>query len=173
MSSVHDITAGIDLTTVTLEQVEADPTRCPDPTAADRITEAIERARRDGDSLGGVVTCVAAGCPPGWGDPVFDKLEADLARAVMSLPATKGFEVGSGFGATLMTGRQHNDPFVPGGGRPATHDHEQLRGDPGGNLQRRGHRPASRFQADRDDRLATGHGEPSGRGRHLGGQGAP
>lgn len=78
------------------------------------MTAAIEQARRDGDSLGGVVTCVARRVPAGWGEPVFDKLEADLAKAVMSLPASKGFEVGSGFGAARMTGRTHNDPFVPG-----------------------------------------------------------
>jgi chorismate synthase len=85
------------------------------------IEAAIERARRDGDSLGGVVECVARGVPVGLGEPVFDKLEADLAKAVMSLPASKGFEIGSGFAATRMTGREHNDAFVPGpDGRPRT-----------------------------------------------------
>jgi chorismate synthase len=121
VQSVHGIEASLDLDGVAFEQVEADPTRCPDPDAAGRITEAIESARRDGDSLGGVVTCVARNVPAGLGEPVFDKLEADLARAVMSLPATKGFEVGSGFAATTMTGREHNDAFEPGpDGRPRT-----------------------------------------------------
>ena len=121
VSAVHGITAKVDEETVSLEAVEADPTRCPDPEAAATITAAIEQARRDGDSLGGVVTCVARGVPAGLGEPVFDKLEADLAKAVMSLPATKGFEVGSGFGGTTMTGREHNDPFVIGpDGRPHT-----------------------------------------------------
>jgi chorismate synthase len=121
VSSVHGIEADVDPAGVTLQDVEAGPTRCPDPDAAAAITEAIEQARRDGDSLGGTVTCVARGVPAGWGEPVFDKLEADLARAVMSLPATKGFEVGSGFAATTMTGREHNDPFVAGpDGRPHT-----------------------------------------------------
>lgn len=121
VSRVHDVVADIDPATVTLEAVDADPTRCPDPSAAAAVTEAIEQARRDGDSLGGIVTCVARGVPAGWGEPVFDKLEADLAKAVMSLPATKGFEVGSGFGAAAMTCRTHNDPFVPGpDGRPRT-----------------------------------------------------
>jgi chorismate synthase len=121
VSSVHGIEADVDPPGVTLQDVEAGPTRCPDPDAAAAITEAIEQARRDGDSLGGTVTCVARGVPAGWGEPVFDKLEADLARAVMSLPATKGFEVGSGFAATTMTGREHNDPFVSGpDGRPHT-----------------------------------------------------
>jgi chorismate synthase len=81
----------------------------------------IDAARRAGDSLGGVVECVARGVPPGLGEPVFDKLEAELARAVMSLPASKGFEIGSGFAGTRMTGIEHNDPFEPGpDGRPRT-----------------------------------------------------
>jgi chorismate synthase len=118
---IHTIRSRVDATKVELSHVEADPTRCPDPEAAAEMTEAIEQARRDGDSLGGVVTCVARGVPAGWGEPVFDKLEADLAAATMSLPASKGFEVGSGFGAVEMTGREHNDPFVPGpDGRPRT-----------------------------------------------------
>lgn len=121
VSRVHDVEAEVDPSTVSLQRVEADATRCPDPTAAERMTRAIEAARRDGDSLGGVVTCVARGVPAGWGEPVFDKLEADLAKACMSLPASKGFEVGSGFASAGMTGRQHNDPFVPGpDGRPRT-----------------------------------------------------
>jgi chorismate synthase len=121
VAQIHAVVAEVDPSAVTLDAVEADPTRCPDPAAAARMTEAIEQARRDGDSLGGVVGCVARGVPPGWGEPVFDKLEADLAKAVMSLPATKGFEVGSGFGSATMTGREHNDPFEMGeDGRPRT-----------------------------------------------------
>lgn len=121
VSQIHDIRGRIDATQVGLDHVEADPTRCPDPEAAAAMTTAIEQARRDGDSLGGVVTCVARRVPAGWGEPVFDKLEADLAKAAMSLPASKGFEIGSGFGAIEMTGREHNDPFVPGpDGRPRT-----------------------------------------------------
>jgi len=121
VSQIHSVVAEIDPASVTVEDVEADPTRCPSPESATAMTAAIEQARRDGDSLGGVVTCVARGVPAGWGEPVFDKLEADLAKALMSLPASKGFEVGSGFGAASMTGRVHNDPFVPGpDGRPRT-----------------------------------------------------
>jgi len=114
VSQVHDIDATIDDQTVTLDQVEADPTRCPDPAAAAAMTEAIEQARRDGDSLGGVVTFVARDVPAGLGEPVFDKLDAELAKAMMSLPATKGFEIGSGFAGTRMTGLAHNDAFEPG-----------------------------------------------------------
>jgi chorismate synthase len=114
VSQVHHIDADVDGATVTLDQVEADPTRCPDPSAAAAMTEAIEQARRDGDSLGGVVTFVARHVPAGLGEPVFDKLDAELAKAMLSLPATKGFEIGSGFAGTRMTGLAHNDPFVPG-----------------------------------------------------------
>jgi len=106
---------------VTLAQIEASLVRCPDPEASARMEEAIDAARGRGDSLGGVVECVARGVPPGLGEPVFDKLEADLAHALMSLPASKGFEIGSGFEGTRMTGTLHNDPFVPGpDGRPRT-----------------------------------------------------
>jgi len=121
VSQIHDVIADVDPSTVTFDAVEGSPTRCPVPDRAAAMAAAIEQARRDGDSLGGVVTCIARGVPAGWGEPVFDKLEADLAKAAMSLPASKGFEVGSGFAAASMTGRTHNDPFVPGpDGRPRT-----------------------------------------------------
>ncbi len=76
------------------------------------MAEHIEGARRRGDSLGGVVECVARNVPAGLGEPVFDKLEAVLAHAMLSLPASKGFEIGSGFEGTRLTGSEHNDPFV-------------------------------------------------------------
>jgi chorismate synthase len=118
---VHEVEAKIDPDAPTLALVEASPVRCPEPGAAEEMIRRIEAARRRGDSLGGVVECVARGVPPGLGEPVFDKLEADLARALMSLPASKGFEIGSGFEGTRLTGIEHNDPFVPGdGGRPRT-----------------------------------------------------
>jgi chorismate synthase len=87
---------------------------------AERMIAAVEAARKDGDSLGGVVTCAVRGCPPGWGEPVFDRLEADLAKAVMSLPASKGFEIGSGFAGTDLHGSEHNDEFYMEGGRVRT-----------------------------------------------------
>jgi chorismate synthase len=121
VSQVADIDAEVDGAAVQLADVEATPTRCPDPAAAARIVAAIDAARRAGDSLGGVVTCVVRGCPPGLGEPVFDRLHADLGKGVLSLPACKGFEIGSGFAGTRMSGLQHNDPFVPGpDGRPRT-----------------------------------------------------
>lgn len=121
VSQVHAIDADVDSAAVSAAAVEANDVRCPDPIAAEKMIAAIESARRDGDSLGGVVTCVARGVPAGLGEPVFDRLEADLAKAMLSLPAAKGFESGSGFGGTRMTGREHNDAFVPGpDGRPRT-----------------------------------------------------
>jgi len=118
---VHEVEAKVDPALVSLAQVEANPVRCPDPGAAAEMARRIDDARRRGDSLGGVVECVARNVPPGLGEPVFHKLEAELAGALMSLPASKGFEIGSGFAGTLMTGSEHNDPFVPGpDGRPRT-----------------------------------------------------
>jgi chorismate synthase len=118
---VHEVEAKLDPAAVTLAQVEANPVRCPDPEAAAEMERRIDAARRRGDSLGGVVECAARRVPAGLGEPVFDKLEADLARALMSLPASKGFEIGSGFAGTLLAGLEHNDPFEPGpDGRPRT-----------------------------------------------------
>ena len=118
---VHTIESKVDPENVSLAQIEASPVRCPDPEVSARMEEAIDAARRRGDSLGGVVECVARGVPAGLGEPVFHKLEADLAHGLLSLPASKGFEIGSGFAGTRMTGIEHNDPFVPGpDGRPRT-----------------------------------------------------
>jgi len=108
---IHDIEADVDPTTVTLDAIEANIVRTADPAAAEKMIERIKEIRSQGDSIGGVIECVVRGCPAGLGEPVFDKLEAELAKAMMSLPATKGFEIGSGFPGTLMTGSQHNDPF--------------------------------------------------------------
>ena len=111
VNHVYDVTAAVDPATVTTEQVEANVVRCPDAAAAKRMVEAIEKARADGDSLGGTIACVARGISAGLGEPVFDKLEADLAKAMLSLPASKGFEIGSGFASTRMRGSEHNDAF--------------------------------------------------------------
>jgi chorismate synthase len=111
VNRIKDLEAAIDSNTVTLEQVESNIVRCPDPDMAEKMIDLIEHIRRDGNSIGGTIECVARNVPVGLGAPVFDKLEADLAKAVMSLPATKGFEIGSGFAGTLMTGREHNDEF--------------------------------------------------------------
>jgi chorismate synthase len=105
---------------VTRAEVDRTPIRCPDPAVAERMIEAVEDVRREGNSLGGVVACAVRGCPPGWGEPVFDRLEADLAKAMLSLPASKGFEIGSGFAGTDLTGAEHNDEFYMEGDRVRT-----------------------------------------------------
>jgi len=110
---IHDIEAQIDPAAVTLDAVESNIVRCPDLVVAERMIERIEAIGREGDSCGGVIECVVRGAPSGLGMPVFDKLEADLAKAVMSLPATKGFEIGSGFDGTRLKGSEHNDAFLP------------------------------------------------------------
>lgn len=121
VDQVHLIVASVDTATVSVTDVETNATRCPDPAAAAAMTSAIEQARRDGDSLGGAVRTVVRNMAVGLGEPVFDRLEADLAKAMLSLPATKGFEIGSGFGAITMSGRTHNDAFIPGSdGTPRT-----------------------------------------------------
>ena len=96
---------------MTLEQVESNIVRCPDTVIAEEMIAHIEAIRKQGNSVGGVIGCVARGVPAGWGEPIFDKLEADLAKAVMSLPACKGFEVGSGFAMTDSTGLEINDLY--------------------------------------------------------------
>ncbi len=101
----------------TREAVEAHPTRCPDPATAARMEERILAARSAGDSVGGVVAGVVEGLPVGLGEPVFDRFEAELAHAMLGLPATKGFEIGSGFAGTRLQGSQHNDPYRSEDGR--------------------------------------------------------
>ena len=120
VKTIHALTAEVDPATVTLEQVEANIVRCPDGRAAERMIDFIKQMRSEGDSVGGTIECVVRGVPPGLGEPVFDKLEADLAKAVMSLPATKGFEIGSGFAGTLLRGSEHNDEFYMQGERVRT-----------------------------------------------------
>jgi len=120
VSRVHQIEAPVDVSTVTRESIEANAVRCPDAAIAERMIARIKEARSDGDSVGGLIECVVRGCPPGLGEPAFDKLEADLAKAMLSLPATKGFEIGSGFEGTKLTGREHNDAFEMREGRTRT-----------------------------------------------------
>ncbi len=120
VSQIGEITAEVDAASVTRAEVDLHPTRCPVPEIAARMTTRIEEIRRLGDSLGGVVHLAARGVPAGLGEPVFDKLEADLAKAMLSLPAVKGFEVGSGFEGAGTTGSEHNDPFYFADGRVRT-----------------------------------------------------
>lgn len=114
VKQVGDVIADVpDPTAPTLEQVEATPVRCPDAAAAFRMIDLIEGVRKDQDSVGGVCELVATGVPAGWGEPVFDKVKADLAKALLSLPAVVAFEYGAGFAVARMRGSEHNDLFVP------------------------------------------------------------
>jgi chorismate synthase len=117
---VQRIVAEVNRDKVTASEIESNIVRCPDTKTAARMIELIEEMRKAGDSVGGIVEGVARGVPPGWGEPVFDRLEADLGKAMLSLPASKGFDVGSGFDSILMTGTQHNDPFRMEGDRVRT-----------------------------------------------------
>ncbi len=120
VTSIHDLDATVDPLSVTPAAVEANIVRCPDAAAAEKMVALIKQVRGEGDSVGGTIECVIRGVPAGLGDPVFDKLEADLAKAALSLPATKGFEIGSGFAGTRLRGSEHNDAFVMKKGRVAT-----------------------------------------------------
>ncbi|PYJ53854.1 MAG: chorismate synthase [Verrucomicrobia bacterium] len=120
VAQIHDIIAKINRSSVKMKDAEKNAVRCPDVAAAKRMESLIGQIRDEGDSVGGVIECVVRGIPAGLGEPVFDKLEADLAKAMLSLPATKGFEIGSGFAATHMRGSEHNDPFEMRGGKIRT-----------------------------------------------------
>lgn len=120
VKAIHTIEAEVDPETVTLDEVERNIVRCPDAAAAERMIELVKQMRSDGDSVGGVIECVLRHVPPGLGEPVFDKLEAELAKSMLSLPATKGFEIGSGFAGARLRGSEHNDAFVMREGRVRT-----------------------------------------------------
>lgn len=123
VSQAHKVVLPEDLVdheTLTLDQIESNIVRCPNPEYAEKMIAAIDAVRVRGDSVGGVVTCIVRNVPRGLGSPVFDKLEAELAKAAMSLPATKGFEFGSGFAGTFLTGSEHNDEFFNDDGRIRT-----------------------------------------------------
>ncbi len=110
----------VDVDSVSRDQVDGNLSRCPDKPSAVRMEALVREVLEAKDSVGGVVSCVCRNLPAGWGEPVFDKLDAMLAQAMLSLPATKGFEIGSGFAGTRLRGSQHNDPFVQKGKRLGT-----------------------------------------------------
>lgn len=111
VSSVGNLELKVPYTEVDLTLKENNTVRCPDPSMAAQMIELIEETRKAGDSLGGIITCVIRGVPAGWGEPVFDKLHADLGKGMLSINAVKGFEYGSGFEGTRMKGSEHNDSF--------------------------------------------------------------
>ncbi|MDP6908628.1 MAG: chorismate synthase [Flavobacteriales bacterium] len=120
VSSIADVAATVDHKTVSLKQVEKSVVRCPDAEASSKMEDQIMKAKKEGDTVGGIVTCVIRNVPVGLGEPVFDKLHADLGKAMLSINAVKGFEIGSGFGAAKMKGSEHNDAFVSEDGRIRT-----------------------------------------------------
>jgi len=120
VAQVHEIAARVDPEKVRRTDVDRNIVRCPDQRTAEKMIRLIETMREDGDSVGGVIECVVRGAPAGLGEPVFDKFDADLAKAMLSLPATKGFEIGSGFSGTRMRGSEHNDAFEIRNNRIAT-----------------------------------------------------
>ncbi|KAM3447938.1 hypothetical protein MY3296_008266 [Beauveria thailandica] len=165
------------------------PVRCPDAAIMKRMEDMIAELRDQHDSIGGTVTCIIRGCPSGLGEPCFDKLEALLAHAIMSIPATKGFEIGSGFHGAEMRGSVHNDPFVsapapakattPSAGvgippsLPPTHQDEPLGWYPGWHLQRHAYfrvafKPPATISQDQTTARydASGEGILAAKGRH-------
>ena len=120
VKQVQKLKAEIDPQKVKLSDVESNIVRCPDQPMAAKMIRLIEKMRKAGDSIGGIVEGIARGVPAGWGEPVFDRLEADLAKAMLSLPACKGFDIGSGFDGILLSGTQHNDAFRMKGGKVRT-----------------------------------------------------
>lgn len=110
----------IDYQTITRKEVDRWPVRCPDGPAAEKMIQTIKQTRYAGDSVGGIIMCICRNVPAGLGEPVFDKFEALLAQAMLSIPAAKGFDIGSGFEGTRMKGSTHNDPFIRRGDRLGT-----------------------------------------------------
>lgn len=120
VKQVQRIIAEVNPDMVKSKDIESNIVRCPNSASAKKMIRLIEKMRKAGDSVGGIVEGVARGVPAGWGEPVFDRLEADLAKGMLSLPASKGFDIGSGFGGILMTGREHNDLFRMKAGKVRT-----------------------------------------------------
>ena len=169
---VADLTASVDPARVTMAEVDASIVRCPEPGIAAQMETAIEKARKAGDSLGGVVACVCRKMPVGLGDPVMDKLDARLADAMMGLPAAKGVEIGSGFEGTRLSGSTHNDAFVMDGDRVRTRTNRAggiLGGISSGEdvFLRVAFKPTATILMEQD--TVTTDGKPTtitGRGRH-------
>ncbi|HEY9172657.1 MAG TPA: chorismate synthase [Verrucomicrobiae bacterium] len=120
VKQVQRLIAEVNPAKVRFRDIEANIVRCPDQRAAENMIRLIEKVRRAGDTVGGIIEATVRGVPAGWGEPVFDRLDADLAKAMLSLPASKAFEIGSGFGGILLTGREHNDAFRARAGRVGT-----------------------------------------------------
>ena len=172
VKSIQNLNATVDPASVTATIIESNIVRTADPTMVDPMIERIKTIRADGNSVGGVIECVIRNCPPGLGEPVFDKLEADLAKAMLSIPATKGFEIGSGFAGTLLTGRDHNDPFRMAEGKIRTTSNRS--GGVQGGISNGEHilfrvafKPTATVMAAQDTVTSAGQNtELAGKGRH-------
>ncbi len=112
VEQVGDIKTNISQQSITLDMIENNIVRCPDENTAQRMIALIEEVQASGDSIGGIIKCVIRGAPVGLGEPVFDKLHADLGKAMLSINAVKGFDIGAGFDSVGMRGSEHNDPFI-------------------------------------------------------------
>jgi chorismate synthase len=172
VESIQDIQMPEHEGVITRDSVEATPVRCPDPETATAMIERIKQVRSEGDSVGGTIGCAVTGLPAGLGEPVFDRLEADLAKAMLSLPATKGFEIGSGFSGTVLKGSEHNDVFENRDGAIRTrtnHAGGVLGGISSGEILqfRTAFKPTATIL--REQETVTASGEPTklmGKGRH-------
>jgi chorismate synthase len=172
VKSIQDLQAEVDPQTVTTEMIESNMVRTGDPAMVEAMIERIKAIRADGNSVGGVIECVIRNCPPGLGEPIFDKLEADLAKAMLSIPATKGFEIGSGFAGTLLTGRDHNDSFriVDGQVRTTTNRSGGVQGGISNGesiVFRVAFKPTATIMSEQETVTSAGENtELKGRGRH-------
>ena len=172
VKSIQDLQAEVDPQTVTTEMIESNMVRTGDPAMVETMIERIKAIRADGNSVGGVIECVIRNCPAGLGEPIFDKLEADLAKAMLSIPATKGFEIGSGFAGTLLTGRDHNDAFrvIDGQVRTTTNRSGGVQGgiSNGENIVFRvAFKPTATIMSEQETVTSVGENtELKGRGRH-------
>ena len=172
VKSIQDLQAEVDPQTVTTEMIESNMVRTGDPAMVETMIERIKAIRADGNSVGGVIECVIRNCPAGLGEPIFDKLEADLAKAMLSIPATKGFEIGSGFAGTLLTGRDHNDAFrvIDGQVRTTTNRSGGVQGgiSNGENIVFRvAFKPTATIMSEQETVTSAGENtELKGRGRH-------
>ncbi len=172
VTRIHEIAAPAIPGFPSLAEVEATAVRCPHPATAAKMIELIKRVRSEGDSVGGVIECRVRGVPAGLGEPVFDRLEADLGKAMLSLPATKGFEIGSGFDGTLLRGSQHNDAFVSRRGkvRTGTNNSGGIQGGISNGEEiifRVGFKPTATIMRPQATVDLAGHpAELKGRGRH-------
>ncbi len=172
VKSIQELNADVDPLTVTATDIESNIVRTGDPAMVATMIDRIKTIRNDGNSVGGVIECVIRNCPPGLGEPIFDKLEADLAKSMLSLPATKGFEIGSGFAGTLLTGREHNDPFrmIAGQVRTTSNRSGGIQGgiSNGENIIFRvAFKPTATIMSEQDTVTASHENtELKGRGRH-------